>query len=76
LGDILFVLINLGRWYDLDPAEALQETNLRFIQRFSKMEVFADQPLTDYTLDELEAMWQQAKAQLAKQKQERNNSGD
>ncbi|HEY9301575.1 MAG TPA: nucleoside triphosphate pyrophosphohydrolase [Phormidium sp.] len=76
LGDILFVLINLGRWYDLDPAEALQETNLRFIQRFSKMEVFAERPLTDYSLDELEAMWQQAKAQLAKQKQERDNSGE
>ncbi|MBW4681258.1 MAG: nucleoside triphosphate pyrophosphohydrolase [Microcoleus vaginatus WJT46-NPBG5] len=74
LGDILFVLINLGRWYDLDPSEALQETNLRFAQRFSKMEVFAERPLTDYTLDELEAMWQKAKAQLAKQKQERDNS--
>ncbi|MBD1936606.1 nucleoside triphosphate pyrophosphohydrolase [Microcoleus sp. FACHB-68] len=76
LGDILFVLINLGRWYDLDPAEALQETNLRFIQRFSKMEVFAERPLTDYSLDELEAMWQKAKAQLAKQKQERDNSDE
>jgi XTP/dITP diphosphohydrolase len=66
LGDLLFILINLGRWYDLDPAEALQGTNQRFIQRLEKMEAVADRPLSDYTLDELETLWQQAKAQLAK----------
>ncbi len=66
LGDLLFVLINLARWYDLDPAEALQGTNQRFIQRLEKMEAAADRPLSDYTLDELETLWQQAKAQLAK----------
>jgi len=66
LGDLLFILINLGRWYNLDPAEALQGTNQRFIQRLEKMEAVADRPLSDYTLDELETLWQQAKAQLAK----------
>ncbi|MGK7872866.1 MAG: nucleoside triphosphate pyrophosphohydrolase [Xenococcaceae cyanobacterium] len=65
LGDLLFTLINIARWYDLDCSEALQETNQRFIQRLSKMEAFAESPLTDYTLDELEELWQQAKAQLA-----------
>ena len=65
LGDLLFTLINIARWYDLNPWEALQGTNQRFIQRLSKMEAFAERPLTDYTLDELQKLWQQAKAQLA-----------
>jgi XTP/dITP diphosphohydrolase len=64
LGDILFTLVNIARWYDLDPTLALHETNLRFIQRFSLVESFAEKPLSDYTLDELEVFWQQAKAKL------------
>ena len=65
LGDLLFTIINIARWYNLDPSEALQGTNQRFIQRLSKVEAFAERPLTDYTLDELESLWQQAKAHLA-----------
>jgi XTP/dITP diphosphohydrolase len=68
LGDILFTLINIARWYELDPTEALQGTNQRFIQRLTKMEAVADRPLSDYTLDELETLWQQAKAQLAQER--------
>jgi XTP/dITP diphosphohydrolase len=64
LGDLLFTLINIARWYGLDPSEALQGTNQRFIQRLSKMEKFAGRPLTDYTLEELETLWKQAKEQL------------
>ena len=66
LGDLLFTLINIARWYDIDPSEALQGTNQRFIERLSKMETFAERPLIDYSLDELENLWQQAKAALAK----------
>jgi len=69
LGDLLFVLINLARWYNLDPTEALQGTNQRFTQRLSQMETVADRPLSDYTLDELENLWQQAKARLARDSQ-------
>jgi len=64
LGDLLFVIINLARWYDLDPDAALQGTNQRFIQRFSHVETLAGRPLTDYSIEELENLWQQAKAQL------------
>ncbi|MGJ3249454.1 MAG: nucleoside triphosphate pyrophosphohydrolase [Elainellaceae cyanobacterium] len=64
LGDVLFTLINVARWHDLDPSEALQETNRRFIQRFSQVEAAAGRSLADYSPDELEALWQQAKAQL------------
>jgi len=65
LGDILFTLVNIARWHGLDASEALQSTNRRFIQRFEQVETLAGRPLTDYTLEELEAMWQQAKAALA-----------
>jgi XTP/dITP diphosphohydrolase len=68
LGDILFVLINLARWYDLEPEEALQITNEKFIQRLSKVEAFSDRPLSDYSLEELDRLWAKAKAQIAQQK--------
>jgi XTP/dITP diphosphohydrolase len=67
LGDVLFSLLQLARWYNLDPSVALQGTNQRFIQRLQKMEAFTERPLSDYSLDELEALWQKAKAQLAKE---------
>lgn len=68
LGDILFVMINLARWYDIDPAEALRETNHRFVKRFSQVEAACDRPLSEYSPQELECLWQKAKALLAKQK--------
>lgn len=67
LGDVLFTLINIARWHGLDPSEALQETNWRFIQRFAQVETVAGRSLTNYSLEELEAFWQQAKAKLNSQ---------
>ena len=64
LGDLLFTIINLARWYELNPFDALQGTNRRFIERLSMMEKFAPRPLTDYDVNELESLWQQAKARL------------
>ncbi len=66
LGDLLFTIINIARWYDLDPFAGLQGTNRRFIQRLTLMENFAERSLTDYTIDELETLWQKAKAKLNK----------
>jgi len=68
LGDLLFSLLQIARWYNLDPAAGLQGTNQRFINRLQKMEIFADRPLSDYTIEELEALWQQAKKEIAAQK--------
>jgi XTP/dITP diphosphohydrolase len=65
LGDLLFTVINLARWCDLDPVEALRGTNQRFIQRLEQMERVCDRALTEYSLEELEQLWQQAKAKLA-----------
>ncbi|MBW4634953.1 MAG: nucleoside triphosphate pyrophosphohydrolase [Iphinoe sp. HA4291-MV1] len=67
LGDLLFSLLQLARWNNLDPEAALQGTNQRFVERFQKMETFAERPLTDYTLEELETLWQQAKVRLAQE---------
>jgi XTP/dITP diphosphohydrolase len=64
LGDLFFTLINLARWYELDPSDALDGTNQRFIERLSLMENFADKPLQDYTLGELETLWKKAKSKL------------
>jgi len=64
LGDLLFTLINIARWYDLDPSQALQGTHQRFIQRLTLMEKCATRPLRQYTLEELENLWQAAKKEL------------
>lgn len=64
LGDLLFTVLQLARWNNLDPSAALQGTNDRFIQRLQLMEAVADRPLADYSLEELEQLWQQAKQTL------------
>lgn len=64
LGDLLFAIIQIARWHKLDPSAGLQGTSQRFIQRLQKMEDVIDRPLTEYSLEELDALWQQAKAQL------------
>lgn len=62
LGDLLFTLVNLGRWYGLDPAEALQETNRRFARRIRAMELLVPEgDLFDRSPAELDDLWQQAK---------------
>jgi XTP/dITP diphosphohydrolase len=67
LGDLLFTIVNLARWCDLDPDEALSSTNQRFIKRLTLVEGVADRPLSEYSSEELDRLWQQAKAQLANQ---------
>ncbi|MEM7727032.1 MAG: nucleoside triphosphate pyrophosphohydrolase [Cyanobacteria bacterium P01_A01_bin.45] len=64
LGDVLFSLLQLARWNNLDLSRALQGTNKRFIQRLQIMEEVAERPLSEYSLEELENLWQQAKIKL------------
>ena len=52
LGDLLFTLVNIARWYGLDASEALQGTNQRFVQRLSVMEDLAERTITDYSIEE------------------------
>ena len=64
LGDILFVLVNIGRFKKIDAEEALRATNNKFITRFHHIErqvAKAGKALKETPLDELEAHWQDAK---------------
>jgi MazG family protein len=65
LGDLLFTVVNLGRHLGVDAEMALRGCNLRFRQRFSKMEELSDRPLEQLSSDELEALWTKAKRALA-----------
>jgi XTP/dITP diphosphohydrolase len=65
LGDLLFTVVNLARWFKLDPDRGLSGTNQRFIDRIQQMEQYVDRPLTEYSIAELESLWQQAKQRLA-----------
>lgn len=64
LGDLFFALVNLARWKKVDAESALRETNLKFKTRFAHIEAGAKQQernLSDLSLDEMEALWQEAK---------------
>ncbi|NLD72444.1 MAG: nucleoside triphosphate pyrophosphohydrolase [Chloroflexi bacterium] len=64
LGDLLFSLVNLARWYGLDPESILRETVERFGRRFAVIERHAAESghnLEDMTLDEMDLLWEQAK---------------
>ena len=66
LGDVLFVLVNLARWLEINPDEALHDTSQKFIKRFQ----FIERELSrrgktpkQSTLAEMDALWEQAKQQ-------------
>ena len=64
LGDIFFMLVNISRFLDVDPEEALRKTISKFIHRFRYIEESAadtGKSLNDLTLDEMERLWQEAK---------------
>ena len=64
LGDLLFTLVNVARWCRLDPEEGLAGTNHRFLDRFSRVEAALEGNLQGRSIQELETLWQQAKAQI------------
>lgn len=70
-GDILFAVINAGRLYGVNPDTALERTNAKFTSRFNHIEARAKEmgrKLGDMTLDEMEALWNEAKALEKQQK--------
>jgi XTP/dITP diphosphohydrolase len=63
-GDLLFSLVNLSRFIDVNPDEALERTNLKFISRFRYLEENAlksGKRLADMTLAEMDVYWNEAK---------------
>ena len=66
LGDFLFSVINAARLYKLNPDNALELTNQKFIRRFNYIEqhsIRAGRPLAEMTLAEMDALWNEAKQQ-------------
>ncbi len=63
-GDLMFSLINAARLYKINPDNALERTNTKFIHRFNYLEAKAKEQgrsLNEMTLAEMEAIWQEAK---------------
>ena len=70
LGDFLFSIINAARLYHLNPDNALEHTNIKFIRRFNYFEEHSlkiGKPLTEMSLEEMDELWNEAK------QQEKNN---
>ena len=64
LGDFLFSVINAARLYKLNPDNALEMTNRKFIDRFNYIEAHSikiGKPLKDMTLEEMDRLWEEAK---------------
>lgn len=64
MGDILFAIVNLARWNKIDAEQALLKSNKKFIKRFKKMEELATKPLEEYSFEEFDALWKQAKSAI------------
>lgn len=66
-GDVLFSMINYARFLNINPENALEKTNKKFIARFQRMEEMAsgkNRQISDLSFDELDALWNQAKIDL------------
>lgn len=66
LGDVFFSLVNFARFLQVDAENALERTNKKFIDRFTKMEAAAKgdgKELHDMTLEEMDAIWNKIKRQ-------------
>ncbi len=64
IGDLLFAVVNLARWYHVDAESALREANARFRRRFGFMEAAArarGRPLETLSLEEWDDLWRQSK---------------
>ncbi len=64
IGDLLFSVVNVARFLDIDPEEALSFTSEKFVRRFGYIEEKArsqGRELTSMTLDEMDGLWEEAK---------------
>ena len=64
VGDLLFVLVNVARYLNVDPESALRQTNRKFRRRFRYVEEAlrqAGKKPEEASLDEMEAHWQRSK---------------
>ncbi len=64
-GDVLFSLVNYARFLNINPEDALERTNKKFIKRFTHLEkraVEIGKPLSEMTLSEMDVFWNEAKS--------------
>ena len=64
LGDLLFVVVNIARFLNVDPEQALRKTNAKFRARFAHVEAgveAAGKTLSEAGIEEMERLWQEAK---------------
>ena len=66
MGDIFFATVNLARWYKIDAEQALLTANRKFTKRFRKLEELAVKPLEEYSFEEYDKLWKQAKIMVDK----------
>lgn len=64
-GDVLFSMINYGRFLKVDPETALERINKKFKSRFEFIEKHAPKPLSEMTLGEMDQLWEQSKKSLS-----------
>ncbi len=60
-GDVLFALINYGRFLNIDPETALEKTNRKFKRRFEYIEENAPVSLDEMSLEQMDALWHEVK---------------
>jgi XTP/dITP diphosphohydrolase len=60
-GDLIFSLINYARFEGIDPETALERVNKKFKRRFEYIEAEAPKPLDKMSLEEMDALWNEAK---------------
>ena len=63
-GDLLFSMVNVSRFLDIDPEDALNQTTAKFIGRFDTMERMASEKGLDFaelSLEEMDKLWVEAK---------------
>jgi ATP diphosphatase len=62
IGDLLFAVVNLARFHQVDAEHALKQANTKFERRFRDMELSAGDAFADLSLEQKEELWRQAKA--------------
>jgi XTP/dITP diphosphohydrolase len=60
-GDLLFALVNYARFANIDPETALRKANNKFTTRFQYIEQHAKPSIAELNLQQMEALWQEAK---------------
>lgn len=61
LGDVLFTLVNVARWLQVDAEQSLRQMLVRFETRYRHMEAAVDRPLSELSPEAWDALWNQAK---------------